>query len=143
VGSAALHDDLELYLTGRLRAELSNRDEAAFDGIVVANVFPAATEPWPLRLLVVRDDSGPSTSVVTADRHVGLTLVVDDTAVTPLEASEGARLVAALAYAVPGPQPDNPVAVVRAQNGPYSVAEPPPRLRFYSTITYGVAARPL
>jgi hypothetical protein len=143
VGSAAIHDDLELYLTGRLRTELANRDEPVFDGIVVANVFPAANEPWPSKLLVVRDDSGPATSFVTADRQVGLTLIVDDTVATPVEVSQGARIVAALAYAVPGPQPDNPVAAVRTQNGPYSVAEPPPRLRFYSTITYGVAARPL
>jgi hypothetical protein len=143
VGSAAVYDDLELYLTGRFRDELAERPEAVFDGVVVTNVFPAAGQPWPSRLLVVRDDSGPATSFVTADRQVGLTLVVDDSEVSPLEASHGARVVAALARAVPGVETGNPVAVVRAQNGPYSVAEPPPRLRFYSTITYGVAARPL
>jgi len=143
VGSVAVHDDLELYLTGRLRTDLAALDDPDVADIEVSNRWPDPNAPFPRRLLVIRDDSGPRTSLVTADRAVGYTLVYDDTHDTLLTTSRAARLVAALAAAVPGPQRDNPVAAVRAQNGPYKVDEPPPRIRFYSTITYSVAARPL
>jgi hypothetical protein len=139
VGSAVIHDDLELYLTERLRDDLAARPEAYCGGFTVSNKWPDPIESRPDRLLVIRDDSGPSTSFITGDRSVGFTLLLPD----EQDANAAARMVLALATQVPGIEPGNPVATVRSTNGPYAVTEQAPGFRRYLTVTYGVAGRAL
>jgi len=142
VGSAVIHDDLEQYLTARLAADLAARPEDYCSGFVVDNKWPHPTAPFPERLLVIRDDSGPRTSLVTAERSVGFTLVLG-TVFEDKAANDAARMVLALASDVPGLEPGNPVAAVLTTNGPYAVPEEQPRARRYLTVTYSVVGRAL
>jgi len=139
MGSAVIHDDLELYLTERLRSDLAARPEPYCGGFTVSNKWPNPIESRPDRLLVIRDDSGPSTSFLTGDRSVGFTLLTLD----EQDANDAARMVLALATQIPGLEPGNPVAAVRSTNGPYAVTEQAPGFRRYLTVTYGVAGRAL
>lgn len=140
MASGVIHGDLELYLTSRFARELAQRPEPACQGVDVDRREPAANEVFPPRLVVVRDDSGPDTSVVSAQRSVGISFLAENQS----DCMTLSRIGAAIATQVPGLDPGNPVAsvVLGSIFGPYWVAEDQPRFRRYMTITYDVVGEP-
>ncbi len=105
------HVDLELWLCGRLRPALTTWAP------LVDRRFPAPS--WvPGFAVVVRDDSGPDQSMVTAARSVGVTVIGPDG--THQQTAQLAQRVAALlrlSY-----EPPSPVATCERVRGPYSLA---------------------
>lgn len=134
-----IHDDLELFLTRWYRAALGRRPEVVCQAAIVANREPKAGEPFPAVLVVIRDDGGPETSILTGERSVGVS-VLAGTKDDPQDAVDLARIVFALRSQIPAVEPGNPVAAVLGANGPYEVAEPQPHARRYMTFTLIVAA---
>lgn len=136
------HDDLELFLTGWYRRELAGRPEDICQRAEVSNRWPKPGEDFPDVLVVIRDDSGPDTSILTAERQVGIS-VLAGTRDDPQDAVTLARIVHALRSQIPAVEPGNPVAAVLGANGPYPVPEPQERACRYLTITFVVVASPL
>jgi hypothetical protein len=136
-----VHADLELYLCDRFRAELTAHGHP---DIEVSNrersVDDASTAPQ----LVVRDNSGPTRSVVSAQRDVSLS-VLAGTKAAPKPAMDLGRLVAAIAATLPGLEPGNPIAHVPEDgvNGPYWVPEDATYARTLTTVTLIVVGTPL
>jgi hypothetical protein len=139
--TAVLHADLELWLCDRLRAELAARGHA---DVVVSNRERGANDPGTGPQLVVRDNSGPSKSIISAERDVSFS-VLAGTKDDPKPAMDLARLVTALAATFAGLEPGNPIAHVPEDgvNGPYWVPEDAPYARTLTTITYVVVGVPL
>lgn len=135
------HADLEFFLTGWYRAALAARPEGVCRNVVVDNKEPSAA-PFPARLLVIRDDSGPDTSFLTAERSVGLS-VLAGSRMNPKDANDLARIVHALRSQIPSADPANPVAAVVDSNGPYPMEEAQDRARRYITLTLSVVASAL
>ena len=127
-----IFSDLELFLTGFLRGELTARGKAGY----VSNEFSPAGKPQPFQV-IVRDDSGPRTGVVTKAPTVGITVLGSDTygkqATTDL-----ALLVAALMDGCARVATGNPVAAVLASNGPYKVPDDTGFPRRYMTFELSV-----
>ncbi|MDQ4502182.1 hypothetical protein [Sinomonas sp. ASV322] len=136
--------DLELWLTGWLRAELAARPEPFCRGVFVSNREPGPDQGDVVheRMVIVRDDGGPRESVVTESRNVGTTVVAGPRD-APKEAGDLARVVRAIFDDAAGTQPGNPVAAVRASRGPYSVPDPAGRARKYMTHEMVCAGTPL
>lgn len=133
------HADLTLFLTGWYRAWLAGRPEAIAAGVEVADQEPAvASDVFPKKLLVIRDDSGPVTGLVTAERLVGISALCE----RKEDAVALALLVQAGADGIPSADPANPVAAVLEKNGPYYVPEDQPRSRQYQTVLFGVVGQP-
>jgi hypothetical protein len=125
-------DDLELFLTGWFRRALAARPEP-----VCRNVVVDTKESNAPKQLIVRVDGGADTSVITAERDVGLS-VLAGTDENPKDANDLARIVHALRTQIPAVEPGNPVAAVLASNGPFPVAEAQPMARRYITLTLSV-----
>lgn len=128
-----------MYLTGRLRREVAARPESYCSGVQVGNKEPGPNVPFPKRLIVVRDDGGPATSLVTAERQTGISVLCEN----ELDADNLAAMVLAIATDVADMEPGNPIAAVLESNGPYAVPEEQPRFRRYMTVTYSVAGKAL
>lgn len=129
--------DLELFLTGYVRAVLSAEGHA----VQVVNKEPDNLAlPLTKPLVVIRDDSGPRLSAVTFDRSVGAT-VLAGTKRNDRPANDLARLVAAILTddAIVN-APGSPIAAVDygGINGPYAVAENIDAARRYMTVGYVV-----
>lgn len=139
MASEVIHADLGSFLTGWYRAALDERPEAVAAG---ASVDRVEYEPLPEKLIVIRDDGGPETGVVTGERLVGVS-VLAGTKDSPEEALGLARLVHALAPRIPSPEPLNPVAAVVARTSPVLVAESQERARAYFTMRLSVVGQPL
>ena len=139
-----IHSDLELHLTTWYRAALSARSEPVCAGVVVSNREPAGTpkDPFPKRLVVIRDDGGPDTSLLTATRSVGIS-VFAGTQENPADAIQLALIVHALRNQIPSTDPSNPVAALLGSNGPYPVSDAQPIARRYLTLSLAVVARAL
>lgn len=135
--TGVIHADLELYLTGRFRAELAARGRS---DVVVANSEKDTTAPQ----LIVRDNSGPTKSVISAERDVSLS-VLAGTKATPKPAMDLARLVTALVGTFAGLEPGNPIAYVPEDgvNGPFWVPEDATYARTLTTVTFVVVGQPL
>lgn len=112
--------DLELFLTERFRNQLATRPEPYCSGVVVGREFPPADLPAPERLIIIRDDSGPTTSVITQDVSVGMTVKAS----TVGDAKALAAMVAAFLPGCVGLEPGNPVAAFLRASGPYAVPDP-------------------
>jgi hypothetical protein len=140
VASTVIHADLERYLTQRFRTELDERPEGACQGVDVDRREPEPESDFPARLVIIRDDSGPDTSVVSAERSVGISFLAE----TEADCMTLSLVGAAIARTIPGLEQGNPVAAVidGSVNGPFWVAEEQPRFRRYMTITYVVAGTP-
>jgi hypothetical protein len=131
--------DIELFLTQWYRNALAERPEAVCADVEVTNREPGPNvDPFPAKLLVIRDDGGPDTSIITAERNVGLS-VLAGTKENPKDANDLARIVHALRNQIPAVIAGNPVAAVIASNGPFPVAESQPRARRYITVTFAIA----
>lgn len=135
MGDVVVHADLEEYLVGALRVLLVARGES--DVEVDRTERDVSGE-----LVVVRDDSGPTTSRVTAERMVGIS-VLAGTRESPKRAKDLANLLAALVWLLPTPELSNPVARVYGVNGPYLVVEPQTRARAYFTVRLSVVGQAL
>lgn len=138
---AVVHDDLELFLTAWYRAALAARPEEVCQGVEIDNREPTG-DNFPDRLLVIRDDGGPDTSILTGTRTVGLSVLAGDPE-NPKDAADLAAIVHALRTQIPSTDPDNPVAAVLGSLGPYRVPESQPRARRYMTFTLSVVGKAL
>ena len=139
MGSRVLFTDLELYLTGRIRAELSDIAAPITNNVFVSNQFP---NPARSKTVVVRDDSGPTTSAVTKEPTVGITVLAGDDPTQAQQVTELANLVFMIVANCAGPEPGNPVAAVFDSNGPYKVTEESGQPRRYMTFTLSVVGIP-
>lgn len=138
-----IHSDLELFLVGWYRDALQQLAEAhpVCAGVEVDNKEPADGD-FPAKLVVIRDDGGPDTSLLTAQHTVGIS-VLAGTKEMPKDAIDLALIVHALRTQIPAVAPGNPVASIEDSNGPYPVAEAQPRSRRYMTVTMTVVAAAL
>jgi hypothetical protein len=132
--------DIELFLTQWYRTALAARSETVCEDVVVTNREPGPNDPFPAKLLVIRDDGGPDTSIISAERNVGLSILAG-TKENPQDANDLSRIVHALRNQIPAVAAGNPVAAVIASNGPFPVAESQPRARRYITLTLAVAGK--
>lgn len=113
--------DLELMLTGHLRPRLEAWSAR------VDRRFPPAN--WTAGYaVVVRDDSGPDRSMITADRRVGFTCIGPEGSEHLVK--QFAERVAAIVRAIPDVQ-TLPIATASVR-GPYSL-EANRRVEFYLT----------
>lgn len=138
---SVIHADLEHFLVTWYRAALAARPEAVCQGVEVDNREPG-DGPFPERLLVIRDDGGPDTSVLTGTRNVGLSVLAGDPE-NPKDAADLAAIVHALRTRIPSTDPSNPVAAILGSLGPHRVPESQPRARRYLTFTLAVVGTAL
>lgn len=133
-----IFSDLELFLTGFIRAELVAR---GVTGGFVSNEFSPHDKPAPKFQVVVRDDSGPRSSVVTKSPTVGVTVLGSDSfnkgATTDL-----ALLVSAIVDGSARVEQGNPVAAVLGSTGPFKVPDESGHPRRYMTFELSVAGSP-
>lgn len=135
--TAVVPPDLELWLTGYARARLA---AAGRGEVEVGNKEPPLLSLGSPPLVVIRDDSGVKTSVVTFDRQVGVS-VLAGSRLDDQPANDLARLMfgvltdPGIASAV-----GSPITHVNLGDcfGPYAVPEPLDVARRYFTIGYGV-----
>lgn len=133
---------LELWLTRYVRTvvlpALGRTD------VEVTNKEPAEGE-FPAALIVIRDDSGTSESIITSERSVGVSVLegtrLHDMPALTLAGSVFAWLTDRELPIEAGP--DCPIAAVRETNGPYSVPEAQDRTRIYFTTSYVVVGSPV
>jgi hypothetical protein len=137
-----VHTDLALFLTAWYRAALVGRPEPVCADVTVTNTEPGPNDPFPDKLLVIQDYGGTDTSLLTAERDVGLS-VLAGTKQNPKDALDLALIVHALRSQIPSAAPDNPVAAVTSSNGPIAVAEAQDRARRYITLQLSVVGKPL
>jgi hypothetical protein len=139
VADAPLHADLELFLTGYVRGHLDAHPDPRCHGWVVSNREPSAGTSQPDKLIVLRDDSGPDRSIISAERAVGATTIAG-TREQPADLVFVAAVVHQIMRNSPSTDPDNPVAAVTASSGPFAVTGDAARARRYSTFTLIVVA---
>lgn len=132
-----VHDDLELFLTSWYRARILARPESVCAGVDVNRVEPSTL---PKKLIVIRDDGGPETSILTGERSVGVTILAG-TKSNPKDAKDLANIAYALRSQIASPDPLNPVAAVLDSTSPVMVPEAQERARVYFTLTLAVAGR--
>lgn len=129
-----LFADAELWATTYLRAALAARDEDYAVGAFVSNEVP---NPRRDRMVIVRRDGGNATNFRDRPR-----LSVRVWAMTEQDATDLARLVAALLWAAPD---GDPVLKVEQQSGPTPIADTsgqPLRYQLFDIHTRGEALTP-
>lgn len=129
--------DLELFLTGFIRGELVARGKT---GGFISNEFSPADKPRPLFQVIVRDDGGPRSGVVTKTPTVGVTILGSDT-FNKVQTADLALLVAAIVEGCARVAANNPVAAVLNSNGPYKVPDDTGPRR-YMTFELSVTGNP-
>lgn len=141
-----LPPDIELYLTGWLRAELAGSSSVPSGGRVATREWspppgsPNAAPPtWQV---IVRDDSGPDTSVITQEITVGISVLAGSKD-NPVPANDLARTVKAIMREAATTDPSNPIAAVTGSLGPYAVPENATFARRYMTFDLSVVGTPL
>lgn len=135
-----VHDDLEQFLTGWFRARIAARPEPVCQGVSVNRVEPAPGPDFPKRLIVVRDDGGPETSLLTGERSVGVSILAG-TKANPKDAKDLANIAYALRSQIASADPSNPVSALIDSTAPVMVPEAQERARVYFTLTLAVAGR--
>lgn len=122
--------DIELFLTGYLRAVL---------GVACDNKQPSG---WDGRgeLVVVRDDGGAKTGLVTFDRSVGVTVYAGTRQDTERAMTLAQRAFAALTCPTIVAEKGSPIAAVTDDgcNGPYRVNDDHDVSACYLTVEYSV-----
>jgi len=145
VTSDILHADLVLWACSYVREQLailSTRYPVAA-GVEVTNREPDENgDAFPAKLVIIRDDSGSTLSVISQEKTLGVSTLMG-TVEDGVNASFLARLVFAILSDCASTAPGNPVASVSESNGPYLVGEDQPRARFYSTHTLVVTGQPI
>lgn len=137
-----VHDDLELFLCSWYRGRILARPEPLCAGVQVDRVEPSPGQAFPAKLIVIRDDGGPETSILTGERSVGVSILAG-TKANPKDAKDLANIAYALRSQIPSGDPSNPVAAVLDSTSPVMVPEAQERARVYFTLTLAVAGRPL
>lgn len=132
-----IFSDLELFLTGFIRGELVARGKT---GGFVSNEFAPASQPKPFQV-IVRDDGGPRSSVVTKNPTVGVTVLGSDT-YNKAQTTDLALLVFAIVEGCARVAMGNPVAAVVNANGPYKVPDETGHPRRYMTFELSVTGTP-
>lgn len=137
--------DIELVLTGRFRAALTDRPEPFAEDVYVGNTRPSAeawkraypSDPYPSRLLGIRRDGGTQAEMRDRPR---VTLLV--WANSEKDADDLARLVMALA---PTFVDGSPIVAVplSGRSGPYPVADESPQFLRQSSVEFHTRGVPL
>lgn len=140
--TAIIHDDLELWLIGWLRAQLAARPEPVCRNVKVDNKEPLPGKEWPPRLVVVRDDGSSEVELNVDSASVGVTIYAG-TKVLPKDANDLARIVRALIRDCARVEPGNPVAAVTASAGPFKVDDERPEAVRYLTFELAVVGSAL
>lgn len=135
--TAIIHDDIELWLTGWLQAQLDARPEAVCQAVVVDNKTPEPTGEWPTKLVVVRYD-GSSVEELHVDSAAVAATIYAGTKALPKDANDLARIVRALISDSARVEPGNPVAAVTASNGPIPVDDEGEKAVRYLTFELAV-----
>ena len=117
--TVVIHDDLEVFFTGWLRAQLAARPEPICQGVTVNNKEPAEL---PSKLVVIRYDGSSMGEIITDSAALGVTVYAGSKAL-PKDANDLARIVRALINDSARMEPGNPVAAVTGSNGPIPVAD--------------------
>lgn len=143
MGSVAIFSDVERYLTRHVRGRFASiaADPGSEYHDLAVGVFVSASFPEDRRgkAVVIRDDGGPTTSRVTKESTIGVTILTDRDHSDIEEASNLARLTMAIIADAANLEPDNPIAVVRTFNGPLRVPETSGQPRYYFTAELGLA----
>lgn len=140
MGKRVIHSDLEEFLTGFIRRELASIGSPLATGVFVSNQFPNPARP---KSVIVRDDGGPDTSIITNEPTVGITVLTDEDPTEGETATNLAQLVKAIVKDCARIEPGNPVAAVLGFNGPYKVPDETGHPRRYMTAELSVAGREL
>lgn len=142
MGSGVIFTDVELFLAHHIQDRLQQiaagppgRHQGLAAGVYVGNKYPPERRP---KTVVVRDDGGPGTDIVTKQSSAGVTVLAGDDPTRDQDAKDLALLVAAIVAGCPGLEPGNPVAAVLEMNGPYKVPDPAGQPRQYFTATLAV-----
>lgn len=138
MSARVIFSDLEMFLTGFVWAELVARGKT---GGFISNEFSPADKPTPPFQVVVRDDSGPRSSVVTKSPTVGVTVLGSDT-YSKAATTDLALLVFAIVEGCASVATGNPVAAVLAANGPFKVPDDTGHPRRYMTFELSVTGSP-
>lgn len=142
MGSAVIFTDVEEFLTRHIRVKLAAVAGQPYQGSFISNEFyspdPQVPRQPPPFQIIVRDDGGPRSSVVTKTISAGVTVLGSD-AKTKKPTTDLALLVAAIVESCAAVEADNPVAAVTGSTGPYKVADPSGKPRRYMTFTLAVA----
>lgn len=145
MGKRVIHGDLEKFLTGRIRRELGEIPGQPYAGSFINNVFykpdPQAPRDPPPFQIIVRDDGGPRTGIVTKAPSVGVTVMGGDDITQGEPVTELALIVCAIVEDCADMEPGNPVAAVPESNGPYKVPDPTGSPRRYMTFTFSVVGK--
>jgi hypothetical protein len=108
-----LFPDVELWASEYLRTALTGRGEPYAAGAYVSNAVPATRRP---RMVIVRRDGGPRLDLIREAARLGVNVWAE----TDRDATDLARLVAALLWAAPD---GNPVLRVTQNAGPTPVSD--------------------
>lgn len=123
--------DVELWAVGWLRTALAGRAEAYADDVLVGTVVPTTRQP---RMVMFRRDGGARLDVAREAPRLGINVWGSN----EQEATDLARLVAALLWAAPD---GDPVLKATHLSGPSPIADAQPRRYLtFELITRGTAA---
>lgn len=137
-----IHADIGLFLVDWYRAAIAARPEDVCRDVEFDTQEPEPGQPFPKKLVIIRDNGGPDTSIITAERDIGIS-VLAGTKQNPTDANDLARIIHALRTQIPAVATGNPVAAVIASNGPYAVPEAQPHARRYIGLTLSVTGTEL
>lgn len=139
---AVIQGDLVGYVIQKYRTLLHARSEPDAMAATVRDREPSPGEEWPDVLVVVRDDGGPDTWILTGERSVSIVCILG-TKENATPAMNLARLVHALRVELPGVGPEVPVSAVIGSSGPIFVPEAEPQARALVNLVVAVAGDPL
>lgn len=147
MGTAVLPPDLEAWLTGYVRSLLPSAVIPTVPDVAEAKVSNKERDAGALPpvKIVIRDDGGPRTSLVTFQRSVGVS-VLAGTRINDSPARDLARWLFAVLTDDSLPLLGGsgcPITDVSSANGPYPVDENQDRTRMYFTVEYAVAGTPV
>lgn len=141
--------DMELFLTGEIRARLATLAAAEFptaSGFVSNRRWtPPASTPTatpPTWQVIVRDDGITDVDLTLGDAGIGIVCLAGSQD-NPGPAIRLSKLVKAIVKASPRVEPGNPVAAVIDFSGPFSVAEDSQYEQRYMTCSLAVVSTPL
>lgn len=140
--TAIIHADVELWLSGWLRAQLAARSEPVCQNVTVSNKTPEPSTTWPAKLVVVRYDGSSVEELHVDSASVGVT-VYAGTKALPKDATDLARICRALIGDSARVEAGNPVAAVTGSSGPIPVADEGPKAVRYITFELAVVGSAL
>lgn len=139
MGSRVLDTDLESFLTEYIRTGLGKLGLPVADGVFISNRFPPERRP---KTVVVMDNGGPSTSIITSQPRIGVTVAAGDDSSQGAEAKQLAALVKMILNDSAQPEPGNPVASVVRSTGPYRITEENGQPTYFMTFELVVVGQP-